>query len=133
MWMTASSLRPSSQANRSSGGTTSASWRFARLRHLPCEPRTSLTTTSLRPASLRLATMFDPMNPAPPVTNSIPIRRAGIFRPSFARDRPPVQLAAIPAVNDGQAWDPPARAGQDLAGGLTAYRQASNWASTGKN
>ena len=81
MWMTASSLRPSSQANRSAGGTTSANWRFAKLRHLPSAPRTSLTTTSVRPASLRLATMFEPMKPAPPVTKIIPIRRAGI--PAF--------------------------------------------------
>ncbi len=37
--------------------------------------------------------MFDPMNPAPPVTKSIQICRAGILVPSFARDRPPVQCA----------------------------------------
>jgi hypothetical protein len=30
-----------------------------------------LTAMSVRPASLRLATTFDPMNPAPPVTNNI--------------------------------------------------------------
>src|SRR5580700_7494347 len=68
---TASSLRPSSQRNRSGGGTKSAIWRLARLRHLPSLPRMSLTAMSLRPASLRLATTFDPMNPAPPVTNNI--------------------------------------------------------------
>jgi hypothetical protein len=33
-----------------------------------------LTTISLRPASLRLATTFDPMNPAPPVTRNILVR-----------------------------------------------------------
>ena len=31
----------------------------------------SLTAMSARPASLRLATTFDPMKPAPPVTKSI--------------------------------------------------------------
>ena len=52
-------------------GTKSASWRPARLRHLPSLPRISLTAMSVRPASLRLATTFDPMKPAPPVTNNI--------------------------------------------------------------
>src|SRR6185312_7605075 len=68
---TASSLRPSSQRIRSPGGTKSASWRLPRLRHLPSLPRLSLTAMSGRPASLRLATTFDPMNPAPPVTKYI--------------------------------------------------------------
>src|SRR5258708_35473741 len=49
----------------------SASWRFCRLRHLPSDPSTSLTTTSACPASLRSATTFDPMNPAPPVTRNM--------------------------------------------------------------
>src|SRR3954464_12163464 len=71
IWTTASSLRPSSQRNRSAGLTTSASCRLARLRHFWSVPSTSLTTTSLLPASLRAATTFEPMNPAPPVTNSI--------------------------------------------------------------
>src|SRR5580700_11258665 len=70
-WMTASSLRPASQSRRAAGGTKSASWRFCRLRHLPSLPSVSLTTTSVRPASLRSATTFDPMKPAPPVTKSI--------------------------------------------------------------
>ena len=69
--ITASSLRPSSQRTDRSGGTNSASWRFRRLRHLPVVPSQSLTAMSGRPASLRLATTFDPMKPAPPVTNSI--------------------------------------------------------------
>src|SRR5580700_670800 len=68
---TASSLRPSSQRSRSDGGTKSASWHLPRLRHLPSSPRKSLTTMSVRPASLRLETTFDPMNPAPPVTSNI--------------------------------------------------------------
>src|SRR5580704_4113657 len=70
-WITASSLRPSSQAARSCGGTKSPSRRPARLRHLPSWPSVSLTTMSDRPASLRSATRFEPMNPAPPVTNNI--------------------------------------------------------------
>src|SRR5215207_5561559 len=70
--MTASSLRLPSQPKRSPGGTTSASRRLPRLRHFSSLPKWSLTTMSLRPASFRLATTFDPMNPAPPVTNSIP-------------------------------------------------------------
>src|SRR5208282_1780660 len=93
---TASSLRPSSQRQSSAGGTKSASWRLPRLRHLPSLPRTSLTAMSARPASLRLATTFDPMKPAPPVTKSIDAIRpvkvvADLSRPhrSFA----PVSLA----------------------------------------
>src|ERR1051325_10551492 len=35
IWMTASSLRPLSQSISSPGGTTSASCRLARFRHLP--------------------------------------------------------------------------------------------------
>ena len=70
-WITASSLRPSSQRNRSAGATMSATWRFCRFRHLPSEPSQSFTATSVRPASLRLATTFDPMKPAPPVTKII--------------------------------------------------------------
>ena len=48
-----------------------ASWRFCKLRHLPSVPIQSFTAMSLRPASLRLATTFDPMKPAPPVTKII--------------------------------------------------------------
>ena len=85
---TASSLRPSSQRNRSAGGTKSAIWRLARLRHLPSLPSMSLTAMSVRPASLRLATTFDPMNPAPPVTNNIDaltgLRRTRADSRSFA-------------------------------------------------
>src|SRR6478672_7625835 len=71
MWMMASSLRPSSQVDRSAGGTTSASCRLARLRHLPSDPRKSQTTTSDRPESLSAATIFEPIKPAPPVTKNI--------------------------------------------------------------
>src|SRR5579883_3370819 len=73
---------------------TSASWRLARLRHLSAWPRESFTTTSLAPPSLRLATTFEPINPAPPVTKNMndPFRllclskkeRARILRRSFA-------------------------------------------------
>src|SRR5262249_10298965 len=70
-WMTASSLRAPSQSASAAGGTKSASWRLCRLRHLASQPRVSLNTTSARPASLRAATTFDPMKPAPPVTSSI--------------------------------------------------------------
>ncbi len=72
MWMTASSLRPDSQAIRSAGGTKSAIRWWARLRHLSPSPSTSLTAISAPPASPRLATTFDPMKPAPPVTKNIP-------------------------------------------------------------
>src|ERR1700731_1254474 len=70
-WMTASSRRPSRQFGNSAGGTMSASWRLARLRHLPSWPSTSLTTTSARSASLSAATTFDPIKPAPPVTSNM--------------------------------------------------------------
>ena len=97
-WMTASSLRPSSQRNRSAGGTTSASCRLARLRHLPSVPSTSLTTMSVRPASFRAATTFEPINPAPPVTKSIRDLPPFRFGPSFAPVRTGTQLAAWPAT-----------------------------------
>src|SRR5271154_2832050 len=86
-WITASSLRVSSQRISSPGGTKSANRRPVRLRHLPSLPSVSLTAISVRPASLRLATTFDPMNPAPPVTNNIDAVRpvdGGSARP----DRP---------------------------------------------
>src|SRR4029450_12899551 len=59
-WMTASSLRRSSQPISSPGGTTSASWRLPRLRHFPASPSASLTTMSVRPASLTPATRRPP-------------------------------------------------------------------------
>ena len=40
-------------------------WRFCRLRHFPSLPSQSLTATSWRPASSRLATTLDPINPHP--------------------------------------------------------------------
>ena len=49
----------------------SAICRLARLRHFWPVPRMSLTAISACPASLRLATTFEPMKPAPPVTNNI--------------------------------------------------------------
>src|SRR6266702_7382259 len=70
--MTASSRRPLRQSASSAGGTMSASWRLARLRHLPSWPSTSQTATSPRPASFNAATTFDPIKPAPPVTSNIP-------------------------------------------------------------
>src|SRR6516165_5196428 len=72
MWKMAWSSRPASQADRSAGGTKSASRRFCRLRHLPSEPRWSHTATSPCPASLSRATRLDPMKPAPPVTKNMP-------------------------------------------------------------
>src|ERR1700694_4324158 len=71
-WITASSRRPFSQSGNWSGGTISASWRLARLRHLPSWPSMSHTATSARPASFNAATTFDPIKPAPPVTSNIP-------------------------------------------------------------
>src|SRR3954470_11265566 len=70
-WITASSRRPFSQSTSSPGGTTSASWRLARLRHLPSWPSRSQTATSARPASFNAATTFDPIKPAPPVTSNM--------------------------------------------------------------
>ena len=102
MWMTASSLRASSQAASSAGGTRSAIWRLARLRHLASSrPSVSLTTMSVAPASLRLATTFDPMKPAPPVTkNILPLAGAvGPRGPSFAPVRGAAQRACQSPVN----------------------------------
>src|SRR6266480_2378769 len=97
--MTASSLRPASHRSRSAGATTSASWRFCRLRHLLPVSSRSLTAMSVRPRSLRFATTFDPMNPAPPVTSSIsPLSRGTLaiekIAPSFAPVRTPAQHRA---------------------------------------
>ena len=103
MWMTASSLRPSSQPNRSAGATTSATCRLARLRHLPSVPSTSLTTMSVRPASLRAATTFEPINPAPPVTRSIRDLPLIGFAPSFAPVRRDVQLGRTASARSGPA------------------------------
>src|SRR5947209_7892473 len=94
--MTASSLRPASHFSRSMGATTSASWRFCRLRHLLPLSSRSLMAMSVRPRSLRFATTFDPMNPAPPVTSSIGPLPAGCWffaktASSFAPVRPPAQ------------------------------------------
>src|SRR5262245_38449641 len=133
-WITPSSLRPSSQANRSPGATTSASWRLPRLRHLSPVPSTSLSTISARPASLRLATTFDPMNPAPPVTNNIRYPRRAAAPPlPFAPARPAAQLAGAGAgprrQPDSRAvagWQGPGvpcwtgKAGQARHAGLTA-------------
>src|SRR4030088_322198 len=69
--MTASSRRPFSQSGSCAGVTTSASWRLARLRHLPSSPSRSQTATSARPASFSAAPRFDPIKPAPPVTSNI--------------------------------------------------------------
>src|SRR3954465_14468894 len=80
--MTASSRRPFSQSISSEGGTTSASRRLARLRHLPSWPSTSHTATS-RPASFNAVTTFDPIKPAPPVTSNMS-SPAVIVRQSFA-------------------------------------------------
>src|SRR5262252_4678209 len=116
--MTASSLRRSSQPISSPGGTTSASWRLPRLRHLPASPNASLTTMSVRPASLRPAIRLDPMKPAPPVTNSIPTRSC--WAP-FAPGRAPVQLLESNSVK----WPTgnlggPAHAGHAQRAKLTA-------------
>src|SRR4051795_8559654 len=81
-WMTASSRRSFSHSINSEGGTTSASRRLARLRHLPSWPSTSHTATS-RPASFNAATTFDPIKPAPPVTSNMS-SPAVIVRQSFA-------------------------------------------------
>ena len=85
-WMTASSRRPFSQSISSAGGTKSASWRLARLRHLPSWPRMSHTATSARPASFNAATTFDPIKPAPPVTSNMP-SPASIVRPALPHSR----------------------------------------------
>ena len=104
-WMTASSLRPSSQRMSWPGGTRSASPRLPRLRHLPSLPSASLTAISVRPASLRPATRLEPMNPAPPVTNNI------CADPCLARLLPlphgdqPCNLTA-PAVNQARCCCP---------------------------
>src|SRR6185436_21061314 len=57
--------------------------RLPRLRHFSSLPKWSLTTMSDCPASFRLATTFDPMNPAPPVTKSIPTPLVSRFRSSY--------------------------------------------------
>src|SRR6266446_5872478 len=87
--MTASSLRLSSQPISSPGGTASANCRLPRLRQLPASPKQSLTTMSVRPASLRPVIRLEPMNPAPPVTNNIAHQPP--FLPPFAPGHSHVQ------------------------------------------
>ena len=70
----------------------SASWRLARLRHLPSWPRTSQTATSARPASFSAATTFDPIKPAPPVTSNIACPCPDCADASFAPVPPGRQL-----------------------------------------
>src|SRR5713101_6296267 len=100
--MTASSRRPVSQSINSAGGTISASWRLARLRHLPSEPRASQTTISARPASFNAATTFDPIKPAPPVTSNMPIP-ALLLRRQLC---PSTGWQATWVVRRGEEWNP---------------------------
>src|SRR5580700_1814841 len=107
---TASSLRPSSQRSNSPAGTNSANRRPAKLRHFCPVPRISLTAMSVRPASFRLATTFEPMKPAPPVTNNIdavsPLEVDPV-RPPFAPESGGVQHFdpgfEVPLGGTGQA------------------------------
>src|SRR4051812_18927120 len=111
----------------------SASRRFCRLRHLPSWPSQSLTATSCRPASLRLATTFDPMNPAPPVTNSIvqlaPVRTHPL--PQSVRGR---NQAAFSRVSDSACLDKHPMIGcaepnQRKSGAPRQFRQRMNTSS----
>src|SRR5262245_19370998 len=121
-WITASSLRPFSQSASSAGGTMSASWRLARLRHLPSWPSRSQTTTSWRPASFNAATTFDPIKPAPPVTSNMPVpasiirrhlcptparRATGLVRCGEERNRLFQRFTSLPgAATDGTGARP---------------------------
>src|SRR5262245_28244510 len=107
-WMTASSLRLSSQPNSSLGGTTSATCRLPRLRHLPSAPSSSLTAVSARPASLRLATTVDPMKPAPPVTNNMPAPQPPPEEPlPLPQTAPPCNVAPVGTPFPGAMLDRP--------------------------
>src|SRR5207253_2105923 len=66
--------------------------------HFWSVPSTSLTTMSLRPASLRAATTFEPMNPAPPVTKSIHDLLLFGFGATFAPDRTGTQRTRAPSA-----------------------------------
>ena len=96
----------------------SASWRLARLRHLSSAPGWSLTAMSVRPASFRAATTFDPMNPAPPVTKIMRIP------PPDVATVAPAAFAALPLPEAGRwrnvggvrkAWWEPVMSGLDPA------------------
>ena len=67
-------LQPARQVGRSNHVGELALLQVAPFAVMPSQ---SLTTTSARPASLRLATTFDPINPAPPVTNNIGLTSDG--------------------------------------------------------
>ena len=75
MWMISSTSRQrfSSHSHICSGGTKSPNGCLPMLRHLPVSvvSRRSQTTRSRLWSSASLATMFEPMNPAPPVTKTI--------------------------------------------------------------
>src|SRR5215475_4138111 len=127
-WMTASSLRLSSQPTSSPGGTTSATRHLPRLRHLPASPNESLTTMSVRPASFRPATRLEPMKPAPPVTNNIthpppllpPLCPRALARATSSPEKRKVACGRPP-------WRA-ARTGQALAAKLAAFRLSDHYA-----
>ena len=91
---TASSLRRSSQPISSAGGTTSASWRLPRLRHLPASAQRVVNHDVAAPDLVEAGDQIGPMKPAPPVTNSIRTRPAA--PPFFAQARRGVQRPRIP-------------------------------------
>ena len=66
-----SSLRPSSQRDEIMRRHKIGQAAFLQIPPLAVLAEDVADGKSVRPASLRLATIFDPMNPAPPVTNSI--------------------------------------------------------------
>src|SRR6185437_612321 len=114
-WITASSLPPLSQPISSEGGTKSASWRLARLRHLPSWPSRSETTTSARPASFNAATTFDPIKPAPPVTSNIPSPASRCAGPALPHSRRPGNLGQAPLVKTVNGFTCLQRAATEMA------------------
>jgi hypothetical protein len=87
--------------------TTSARRRLATFRHFSPLSSQSFTATSAPPSS-RLATTFDPINPAPPVTRNMLTLAPHL--PSFAPDERVAQTRDIDVINH-ETLDRPGRGG----------------------
>src|SRR5262249_12195934 len=91
------------------GGIRAAIWCFARLRHLLAFSSLSLTTRPDAPASLRLATTFDPIKPAPPVTKNILTFHHALNCKPLPQPGAPRNLTSFDRANDpergkNRAW-----------------------------
>ena len=88
MWITASSLRPSSQREEVPRRHDVGEPALLQVAPLAVAAEQVVDGDVARPASSRLATTFDPMKPAPPVTNNIRRRSLAPQGPPHLCPRP---------------------------------------------